>query len=176
MRQVTSHNTDTMIGAQASNDELQKILAYVEIGKAEGAKTRHRRRSGPCSGRELSRGLDMQPTIFEVTNNMRIFQEEIFGPRRRLLGSDGYDDVIAIANDTLTGWAPARGPAYWNRANRAGRDIQAGGVWTKRLDPLLPGARTRRSAVINSWGIGLETDNALVPIISSQQTKNLSGQ
>ena len=73
---------NTMIGAQASNDQLEKILSYIEIGKKEGAKVLTGGARRVHEG-ELARGYYVQPTIFEGNNRMRIFQEEIFGPVRR---------------------------------------------------------------------------------------------
>jgi aldehyde dehydrogenase len=117
-----------MIGAQASNDQLEKILSYIDIGRQEGAKVLDRRRPGRPR-RRAGRRLLLQPTIFEGDNSMRIFQEEIFGPVVSVARFADYDDAMKIANDTLYGL----GAGVWSRdvntAYRAGRDIQAGRVW-----------------------------------------------
>src|SRR6185437_16496178 len=114
-----------MIGAQASNDQLEKILAYVEIGKSEGARVATGGERADLGG-ELAGGYYVQPTIFEGTNNMRIFQEEIFGPVVSVTSFDDEADAVKIANDTLYGL----GAGVWSRdgarAYRAGRGIQAG--------------------------------------------------
>src|SRR6476469_7395860 len=129
VRQGNPLDTDTMIGAQASNYQLEKILAYVEIGKSEGARVATGGERADLGG-ELSGGYYMQPTIFEGSNDMRIFQEEIFGPVVSVTSFDGYDDAIAIANDTLYGLGSGVWTRDGSRAYRAGRDIQAGRVWT----------------------------------------------
>ncbi len=118
----------TMIGAQASNDQLEKILSYIDIGKQEGAKvlTGGERRVHPG---ELEQGYYVTPTIFEGHNRMRIFQEEIFGPVVSVTTFKDQADALAIANDTLYGL----GAGVWSRdANicyRMGRGIKAGRVW-----------------------------------------------
>ena len=96
-----------MIGAQASNDQLEKILSYIDIGKKEGAKvlTGGARRVHPG---ELKDGYYVQPTIFEGHNRMRVFQEEIFGPVVSVTKFKTQDDALAIANDTLYGLGAGR--------------------------------------------------------------------
>jgi aldehyde dehydrogenase len=119
----------TMIGAQASNDQLEKILSYLDIGRKEGAKvlTGGERRVHPG---ELEHGYYVQPTVFEGHNRMRIFQEEIFGPVLAVTPFQDEEEALAIANDTLYGL----GAGVWSRdANtcyRLGRGIKAGRVWT----------------------------------------------
>jgi aldehyde dehydrogenase len=121
-------DTETMIGAQASNDQFEKILSYIDIGRKEGAKVLTGGERADLGG-ELSGGYYIQPTIFEGDNKMRIFQEEIFGPVVAVTKFNDYDDAMKIANDTLYGL----GAGVWSRdtttAYRAGRDIQAGRVW-----------------------------------------------
>jgi len=122
-------DTDTRIGAQASNDQLEKILSYIDIGKKEGAKLLLGGARAEMSG-DLKGGYYVQPTIFEGHNKMRVFQEEIFGPVVSVTSFDGYDDAIAQANDTLYGL----GAGVWTRSTHtawnAARDIQAGRVWS----------------------------------------------
>jgi aldehyde dehydrogenase len=93
-------DTVTMIGAQASNDQLEKILSYIEIGKQEGAKLLMGGHRVDLGG-DLSGGYYVAPTVFEGTNNMRIFQEEIFGPVVSVAKFDGFEQAMEIANDTL---------------------------------------------------------------------------
>src|SRR6476660_5833500 len=92
----------TMIGAQASNDQLEKILSYIDIGKKEGAKLLAGGERAKLNG-ELSDGYYVKPTVFEGNNKMRIFQEEIFGPVLSVTTFEDEDEALAIANDTLYG-------------------------------------------------------------------------
>ena len=98
VRQGDPLDTETMIGAQASNDQLEKILSYIEIGKSEGARLITGGERADLGG-DLSGGYYVQPTIFAGDNAMRIFQEEIFGPVVSVTSFTDYDDVIRIAND-----------------------------------------------------------------------------
>jgi aldehyde dehydrogenase len=129
IKQGNPLDTDTMVGAQASNDQLEKILSYFDIGKQEGAKVLTGGHRAELGG-DLAGGYYVQPTIFEGNNAMRIFQEEIFGPVVSVTSFDDEDDALKIANDTLYGL----GAGVWSRdgsqAYRAGREIQAGRVWT----------------------------------------------
>ena len=131
VRQGDPLDTETMIGAQASNDQLEKILSYIEIGKSEGAKLITGGERAELGG-DLSGGfyMYMQPTIFQGNNKMRIFQEEIFGPVVSVTSFRDYDDAISIANDTLYGLGAGVWSRDGNTAYRAGRDIMAGRVWT----------------------------------------------
>jgi aldehyde dehydrogenase len=160
-------DTDTMVGAQASNDQLEKILSYLEIGQAEGAKVLVGGERVDLGG-ELSGGYYVQPTIFEGSNGMRIFQEEIFGPVVSVTAFDDYDDAIKIANDTLYGlgagvWTRDAGTAY-----RAGRAIQAGRVWTNCYH-LYPA----HAAFGGYKGSGIGRENHKMMLDHYQQTKNL---
>ena len=129
VRQGDPLDTETMIGAQASNDQLEKILSYIDIGRSEGATVITGGERADLGG-GLSGGYYVQPTIFAGDNSMRIFQEEIFGPVVSVTAFRDYDEAIRIANDTLYGL----GAGVWSRngnvAYRAGRDIKAGRVWT----------------------------------------------
>ncbi|GEL17446.1 acetaldehyde dehydrogenase ExaC [Pseudonocardia asaccharolytica] len=121
-------DTETMIGAQASNDQLEKILSYIDIGRQEGARILTGGERADLGG-ELSGGYYMQPTVFEGDNSMRIFQEEIFGPVVSVTRFADYDDAMKIANDTLYGLAAAVWSRDGNITYRAGREIQAGRVF-----------------------------------------------
>ncbi|MBL3747482.1 aldehyde dehydrogenase, partial [Mycobacteroides abscessus subsp. massiliense] len=119
---------DTMIGAQASNDQYEKILSYIDIGRQEGAQVLTGGDARKVA--EYPDGAYIQPTVFAGTNNMRIFQEEIFGPVLSVAKFDSLDEALKIANDTLYGL----GAGVWSRdmtnAYRLGRGIKAGRVWT----------------------------------------------
>ncbi|WP_088286889.1 aldehyde dehydrogenase [Kineosporia sp. A_224] len=160
-------DTATMIGAQASNDQLEKILSYIEIGKAEGAKVLTGGERAHLDG-DLAGGYYVTPTIFEGDNSMRIFQEEIFGPVVSVTRFDDFDDAMKIANDTLYGL----GAGVWARDNatlfRAGRTIEAGRVWTNCYH-----AYPAHAAFggYKGSGIGRETHHMMLE--HYQQTKNL---
>ena len=166
---VQGHPLDlsTMIGAQASNDQLQKILSYIEIGKKEGAKVLTGGEQADLGG-ELSGGFYVTPTIFEGNNKMRIFQEEIFGPVVSVTKFDGFDNAMEIANDTLYGLGAGVWTRDTNTAYRAGREIQAGRVWTNCYHAYPAGAAF---GGYKSSGIGRETHKMMLD--HYQQTKNL---
>jgi aldehyde dehydrogenase len=128
VRQGDPLDSETMLGSQASNDQLEKILSYIAIGKEEGAKVLCGGERAELGG-DLSGGYYMQPTIFAGNNKMRIFQEEIFGPVVAVTSFSDYDDAISIANDTLYGLGAGVWSRDGNTAYRAGRDIQAGRIW-----------------------------------------------
>jgi len=167
IRQGDPLDDTTMIGAQASNDQLEKILSYFEIGKSEGARVVTGGERARLGG-DLNGGYYVQPTIFAGTNDMRIFQEEIFGPVLSVCSFDGYDDAIRIANDTLYGL----GAGVWSRngttAYRAGRDIQAGRVWTNTYHQY-----PAHSAFGGYKQSGIGRENHLMMLDHYQQTKNL---
>ena len=160
-------DTDTKLGAQASNDQLEKIMSYIDIGKKEGATIRTGGERVRLGG-DLNDGYYVAPTIFEGKNSMRLFQEEIFGPVVAVTQFDGYDDAIKIANDTLYGL----GAGVWTRdtstAFRAGRAIEAGRVWTNcyHLYPAHAAFGGYKSS-----GIGRENHRMMLD--HYQQTKNL---
>ncbi|GIG28755.1 aldehyde dehydrogenase [Cellulomonas marina] len=160
-------DTATMIGAQASNDQLEKILSYIEIGKGEGAKVRTGGGRAHLDG-DLAGGYYVSPTIFEGKNSMRIFQEEIFGPVVAVTSFSDYSDAIHVANDTLYGL----GAGVWTRegsiAYRAGRDIEAGRVWTNCYH-----AYPAAAAFGGYKGSGVGRENHKMMLDHYQQTKNL---
>ena len=160
-------DTETKLGAQASNDQLEKILSYFDIGKKEGARVLLGGQRVRLGG-DLADGYYVEPTIFEGNNKMRTFQEEIFGPVVSVTSFDSFDDAIAIANDTLYGL----GAGVWTRdvhtAYRAARAIQAGRVWTNCYH-LYP-AHAAFGGYKQS-GIGRETHKMMLD--HYQQTKNI---
>jgi len=122
-------DTDTTMGAQASNDQLEKILSYIEIGKQEGAKVLTGGERNILEG-DLAGGYYVQPTVFEGSNSMRIFQEEIFGPVLSLTSFSDEAEALSISNDTLYGLGSGVWTRDGSRAYRMGRGIKAGRVWT----------------------------------------------
>jgi aldehyde dehydrogenase len=157
----------TMIGAQASNDQLEKILSYVDIGRKEGAKLLAGGERAKLNG-DLQEGYYMQPTVFEGHNKMRIFQEEIFGPVLSVATFEDEDEALAMANDTLYGLGAGLWTRDINRAYRMGRGIQAGRVWTNCYH-LYP-AHAAFGGYKKS-GIGRETHKMMLD--HYQQTKNV---
>jgi aldehyde dehydrogenase len=156
----------TMLGAQASNDQLEKVLSYLDIGRQEGAEVLTGGARRTVEG--LDGGYYVEPTVFKGTNDMRIFQEEIFGPVLAVTTFRDYDDAIAIANDTLYGLGAGVWTRDGNTAYRAGRDIQAGRVWTNCYHAYPAGAAF--GGYKNS-GIGRENHKMMLD--HYQQTKNL---
>ncbi len=160
-------DTETMLGAQCSNDQFEKILSYIDIGRQEGAKILTGGERIEQDG-ELAGGYYIQPTIFEGNNSMRIFQEEIFGPVLSLTKFSDYDDAMSIANDTLYGL----GAGVWSRdvntAYRAGRDIQSGRVWVNNYHSYPAHAAF---GGYKSSGIGRENHKMMLD--HYQQTKNM---
>jgi aldehyde dehydrogenase len=157
----------TMIGAQASNDQLEKILAYIKIGKDEGARVLTGGERSVLDG-ELVDGYYVKPTILEGNNRMRVFQEEIFGPVLAVTRFKGDDEALKIANDTLYGLGAGVWTRNINRAYRFGRAIQAGRVWTNCYH-LYP-AHAAFGGYKQS-GIGRETHKMMLD--HYQQTKNM---
>jgi aldehyde dehydrogenase len=167
IKQGNPLDTDTMMGAQASNDQFEKILSYIDIGKAEGARVVTGGGKAELEG-DLAGGYYIQPTIFEGDNKMRIFQEEIFGPVVGVTKFDDYADAMKIANDTLYGL----GAGVWSRdintAYRAGREIQAGRVWTNCYH-----AYPAHAAFGGYKSSGIGRENHKMMLDHYQQTKNL---
>jgi aldehyde dehydrogenase len=157
----------TMLGAQASNDQLEKILSYFDIGKQEGAETLTGGKQAHLEG-ELAGGYYVEPTIFAGNNKMRIFQEEIFGPVVSVAKFKDEADALAIANDTLYGLGAGVWSRNGNTAYRMGRAIQAGRVWTNCYH-----AYPAHAAFggYKASGIGRETHKMMLD--HYQQTKNL---
>jgi aldehyde dehydrogenase len=160
-------DTETMIGAQASSDQLEKVLSYIEIGKDEGARVVTGGERADLGG-HLNGGFYMQPTILEGNNKMRVFQEEIFGPVVTVTSFTDYDDAISIANDTLYGLGAGVWSRDGNTAYRAGRDIQAGRVWTNCYH-----SYPAHAAFGGYKQSGIGRENHKMMLDHYQQTKNL---
>ncbi|MCV7170887.1 aldehyde dehydrogenase family protein [Mycobacterium sp. CPCC 205372] len=167
VRQGDPLDTETMIGSQASNDQLEKILSYIEIGRSEGARVVTGGERADLGG-DLNGGYYVQPTIFAGDNAMRIFQEEIFGPVVAVTSFDGYDDAIRIANDTLYGLGAGVWSRDGNTAYRAGRDIKAGRVWTNCYH-----VYPAHAAFGGYKQSGIGRENHKMMLDHYQQTKNL---
>lgn len=157
----------TMVGAQASNDQFEKIMSYIDIGKQEGAKILlGGERFDP--GGDLAEGFYVTPTIFEGKNAMRIFQEEIFGPVVAVTSFEDYDEALHIANETLYGLGAGLWTRDINTAYRMGRAIQAGRVWTNCYH-LYPA----HAAFGGYKQSGIGRENHKMMLAHYQQTKNL---
>ncbi len=160
-------DTATMLGAQASNEQMEKILSYIDIGKQEGAKLLMGGKRADLGG-DLSGGFYIEPTVFEGKNSMRIFQEEIFGPVLAVAKFDGWDNAMEIANDTIYGLGSGVWTRSINTAYRAGREIQAGRVWTNCYH-----AYPAHAAFGGYKSSGIGRENHKMMLDHYQQTKNL---
>jgi len=157
----------TMIGAQASNDQLEKILSYIDIGKQEGAKVLTGGKRAHLEG-ELAQGYYVEPTILEGHNKMRVFQEEIFGPVVSVTTFKDEADALQIANDTLYGLGAGVWTRNINRAYRMGRGIHAGRVWTNCYH-----AYPAHAAFGGYKQSGIGRENHKMMLDHYQQTKNV---
>jgi len=121
--------SDTMMGAQCSQEQMEKITSYLELGRGEGAELLAGGKRAQLDG-ELADGFYIEPTVFKGNNSMRIFQEEIFGPVVSVTTFTDESEALSIANDTLYGLGAGVWTRDANRAFRMGRGIKAGRVWT----------------------------------------------
>lgn len=158
---------DTMMGAQASNDQFEKILSYLDIGKQEGAEVLCGGKSADLNG-ELKDGYYIEPTIFKGHNKMRIFQEEIFGPVTSVTTFKDAEEAVAISNDTLYGL----GAGVWTRdaheLYQLPRAIKAGRVWVNNYHAYpahAPFGGYKKS--------GFGRENHLMMLNHYRQTKNM---
>jgi aldehyde dehydrogenase len=167
VKQGNPLDASTMIGAQASNDQMEKILSYIDIGQKEGAKLLTGGSRNMLEG-ELAEGYYVKPTVLEGHNKMRVFQEEIVGPVLSVTTFETEAEALEIANDTLYGL----GSGVWTRdincAYRMGRGIQAGRVWTNCYHLYPAGAAF---GGYKKSGIGRENHKMMLE--HYQQTKNL---
>jgi len=156
-----------MLGAQASNDQLEKILSYVDIGAKEGAEVLIGGKRAHMEG-ALAGGYYMEPTIFKGTNNMRVFQEEIFGPVVSVTTFKDDAGALSIANDTLYGLGSGVWSRDMNTAYRTARGIQAGRVWVNCYH-LYPA----HAAFGGYKQSGIGRENHVMMLNHYQQTKNM---
>ncbi|MBC8716045.1 aldehyde dehydrogenase [Ochrobactrum sp. Marseille-Q0166] len=157
----------TMVGAQASGEQLEKILSYIDIGKQEGAEVLTGGARNELAG-DLAGGYYVKPTVFKGTNKMRIFQEEIFGPVVSVTTFKDDAEALAIANDTLYGLGAGVWTRDGTRAYRFGRAIQAGRVWTNCYH-----AYPAHAAFGGYKQSGIGRENHLKMLDHYQQTKNM---
>jgi aldehyde dehydrogenase len=157
----------TMVGAQASSEQFEKILSYLDIGKKEGAKCPIGGEALKLDG-ELSGGYYIKPTVFEGHNKMRIFQQEIFGPVVSVTTFKDAQDAMEIANDTLYGLGAAVWTRDINRAYNFGRGLKAGRVWTNCYH-LYPA----HAAFGGYKQSGIGRENHKMMLDHYQQTKNV---
>ncbi|UOQ49775.1 aldehyde dehydrogenase family protein [Gracilibacillus caseinilyticus] len=160
-------DTETMMGAQASAEQLEKISSYLDIGKQEGAEVLLGGDQNQLDG-ELSNGYYVQPTMFKGDNKMRIFQEEIFGPVLAVSTFKDDEEVLDIANDTLYGLGAGVWTRDFHKAYRFGRGIQAGRVWTNTYHDY-----PAHAAFGGYKKSGIGRENHLMMLSHYQQTKNL---
>jgi aldehyde dehydrogenase len=167
IKQGSPLDTDTMMGAQASTMQMDKIISYLELGKQEGAQVLIGGAKAELGG-ELAGGYYIQPTLFKGHNKMRIFQEEIFGPVLAVTTFKDEAEAMQIANDTPYGLGAGVWTRDGSRAYRFGRGIQAGRVWTNCYH-----AYPAHAAFggYKESGIGRETHKQMLD--HYQQTKNL---
>ena len=167
IKQGNPLDTDTMLGAQASKVQLEKISSYLELGKQEGAQVLIGGAPAQLEG-DLAGGYYVQPTLFKGHNRMRIFQEEIFGPVLAVTTFKDEAEALEIANDTLYGL----GAGVWSRngnvAYRMGRGIKAGRVWTNCYH-----AYPAHAAFGGYKESGIGRENHKMMLDHYQQTKNL---
>jgi aldehyde dehydrogenase len=157
----------TMIGAQASSEQLEKILSYIDVGKKEGAEVLIGGERNVLGG-ELKGGYYVKPTVFKGHNKMRIFQEEIFGPVVSVTTFKTDEEALAIANDTLYGLGAGVWSRDANRCYRFGRGIQAGRVWTNCYH-----AYPAHAAFGGYKQSGVGRENHKMMLDHYQQTKNM---
>ncbi len=167
IKQGNPLSSTTMLGAQASSEQVQKILSYIDIGKQEGAELLIGG-GKPNVDAELSDGFYVEPTIFRGHNKMRLFQEEIFGPVLAVTTFKDEAEALSLANDTLYGL----GAGLWSRdgarAYRMGRGIKAGRVWTNCYH-LYPA----HAAFGGYKQSGIGRENHKMMLDHYQQTKNI---
>ncbi len=157
----------TMVGAQASEQQLKKILSYLKIGKDEGAEVLTGGDQAVLKD-DLAGGYYVKPTVFKGTNDMRVFQEEIFGPVLAVTTFKTLEEAIAIANDTEYGLGAGVWSRDMNTAYRAGRAVQAGRVWTNCYHQY-----PAHAAFGGYKKSGIGRENHRMMLDHYQQTKNL---
>jgi aldehyde dehydrogenase len=167
IKQGNPLDTETMIGAQASSEQMDKILTYMNIGQQEGADLLIGGERNLLQG-DFKDGYYVKPTVFKGHNKMRIFQEEIFGPVVSVTTFKNQEDAIAIANDTLYGLGSGVWTRDMNLAFTSGKAIQAGRVWTNCYH-----AYPAHAAFGGYKGSGIGRETHKMMLDHYQQTKNL---
>ena len=167
IKQGNPLDPSTMVGAQASGEQLEKILSYFDIGKQEGAKVLIGGERNVLEG-EFASGYYVKPTVFFGNNKMRVFQEEIFGPVVSVTTFKTDEEALEIANDTLYGLGAGVWTRDGTRAYRFGRGIQAGRVWTNCYH-----AYPAHASFGGYKQSGIGRENHKMMLDHYQQTKNL---
>jgi aldehyde dehydrogenase len=167
IKQESPLDMNTMIGAQASSEQVEKIMSYVKIGQEEGAQLLIGGNRKKLGG-DLAEGYYIEPTVFKGHNKMRIFQEEIFGPVLSVTTFKDEAEALEIANDTLYGLGAGVWTRNGNIAFRMGRGIKAGRVWTNCYH-LYPA----HAAFGGYKQSGIGRENHKMMLDHYQQTKNL---
>ena len=167
IKQASPLEGDTMIGAQASSEQMEKILSYIDLGKEEGAELLIGGNRNVMGG-EHAEGYYIEPTVFKGNNKMRIFQEEIFGPVLSVTTFKDEAEALEIANDTLYGLGAGVWTRNMNTAFRMGKGIQAGRVWTNCYH-----AYPAHAAFGGYKQSGIGRENHKMMLDHYQQTKNL---
>jgi aldehyde dehydrogenase len=167
IKQGNPLDPDTMVGAQASTEQLEKILSYLDIGRQEGAEVLAGGSQAKFEG-DLAGGYYVQPTVFKGHNKMRVFQEEIFGPVVSVTTFRNAEDALEMANDTLYGLGAGVWSRDGNTAYRMGRAIKAGRVWTNCYH-----AYPAHAAFGGYKQSGIGRENHTMMLNHYQQTKNL---
>ena len=167
IKQGSPLDKTTMIGAQASQEQLEKILSYLDLGKQEGAECLIGGERNMLAG-NLAGGYYVKPTVFKGHNKMRIFQEEIFGPVLSVTTFKNEEEALEIANDTLYGLGAGVWSRDGGRAFRMGRGIQAGRVWTNCYHQY-----PAHAAFGGYKQSGIGRENHKMMLDHYQQTKNL---
>ncbi|PZU87788.1 MAG: aldehyde dehydrogenase [Chelatococcus sp.] len=167
IRQGDPLDPATMIGAQASSEQLEKIVSYFDIGRQEGAEVLIGGERNTLPG-DLAGGYYVKPTVLKGHNRMRIFQEEIFGPVVSVTTFKDDEEALSIANDTLYGLGAGVWTRDGNRAYRFGRAIQAGRVWTNCYH-----AYPAHAAFGGYKQSGIGRENHKMMLDHYQQTKNM---
>jgi aldehyde dehydrogenase len=167
IKQESPLDMNTMIGAQASSEQVEKIMSYVKIGQEEGAQLLIGGNRKKLGG-DLAEGYYIEPTVFKGHNKMRIFQEEIFGPVLSVTTFKDEAEALEIANDTLYGLGAGVWTRNGNTAFRMGRGIKAGRVWTNCYH-LYPA----HAAFGGYKQSGIGRENHKMMLDHYQQTKNL---
>ncbi len=167
IKQGNPLDSSTMLGAQASQDQLNKIMNYIDIGKQEGAQVLCGGERNVLSG-GLAEGYYVKPTLLKGNNKMRVFQEEIFGPVLAITTFKTEEEALSIANDTIFGLGAGVWTRNGTRAYRMGRGIKAGRVWTNCYH-----AYPAHAAFGGYKESGIGRENHKMMLEHYQQTKNL---
>jgi aldehyde dehydrogenase len=166
IRQGNPLDASTMLGAQASQEQMEKILSYIDIGQQEGAQLLTGGHRNQLEG-DLADGYYIEPTVFKGHNKMRIFQEEIFGPVVSVTTFKDDEEALSIANDSLYGLGAGIWTRDFNRAYRFGRGLEAGRVWTNCYH-----AYPAHAAFGGYKQSGIGRENHKMMLDHYQQTKN----